>query len=192
MFPFDEAATWSKIERASRIAPSDFCAMMFSPAGSAEYPSQSATYWSCSAMSATVILWKSYFWHRERIVGKILFFSVVARMKMTYSGGSSRVLRNALNAAGESMWTSSMMKTRYFPVIGGTSTWLVISRMSSTELFEAASISMMLSERCSLKARQDSHSLQGSPSGVRCSQLMAFAKIRAVVVLPTPRCPQKR
>lgn len=37
---------------------------------------------------------------------------VVASMNMTYDGGSSRVLRNALNAACDSMWTSSIMNTR--------------------------------------------------------------------------------
>ena len=41
--------------------------------------------------------------------GSILCFSVVARMKMAWAGGSSRVFRKALNAAEESMWTSSMM-----------------------------------------------------------------------------------
>ena len=41
----------------------------------------------------------------------ILCFSVVARMKMACAGGSSSVLRKALKAAAESMWTSSMMKT---------------------------------------------------------------------------------
>lgn len=64
-------------------------------------------------------------------------------------------------------------------------------RMSSTELFDAASSSWMLSERPSLKLRHDSHVLQASaPSG--CRQLIALAKMRAQVVLPTPRGPQKR
>lgn len=49
----------------------------------------------------------------------------------------------------------------------------------------------MLSERPSLKLRHDSHVLQASaPSG--CRQLIALAKMRAQVVLPTPRGPQKR
>jgi hypothetical protein len=34
---------------------------------------------------------------------------VVANMNFTCAGGSSRVLSSALNAAVESMWTSSMM-----------------------------------------------------------------------------------
>jgi hypothetical protein len=37
--------------------------------------------------------------------------SVVARMKVTRPGGSSRVFRSALKAALESMWASSMMNT---------------------------------------------------------------------------------
>ena len=64
-------------------------------------------------------------------------------------------------------------------------------RMSSTELFDAASSSWMLSERFSLNERHDSQSLHASaPSG--CRQLIALAKMRAQVVLPTPRGPQKR
>ena len=37
------------------------------------------------------------------MVGKILCFSVVARMKITCAGGSSKVLRNALKAAVDNM-----------------------------------------------------------------------------------------
>ena len=46
------------------------------------------------------------------MVGSTLFFSVVARMKTAYDGGSSKVLRKALKAPVESMCTSSMMNTR--------------------------------------------------------------------------------
>ncbi len=73
-----------------------------------------------------------------------------------------------------------------------TRTWSVRLRMSSTELLEAASSSMMLSERFSLNALHEGHSLQGSPSAVGLAQLMVFAKMRAHVVLPTPRDPQNR
>lgn len=44
---------------------------------------------------------------------------------------------------------------------------------------------------CSI-ARHDSHTPHASPSLVGERQLMAFAKIRAQEVLPTPRGPQKR
>jgi hypothetical protein len=49
----------------------------------------------------------------------------------------------------------------------------------------------MLYERPSLNAMQDSHLLQGSLEVVSV-QLIAFANMRAVVVFPTPRGPQKR
>ena len=45
------------------------------------------------------------------MVGRILCFSVVARMKITCDGGSSSVLRKASKAAALSMCTSSMMNT---------------------------------------------------------------------------------
>ena len=64
--------------------------------------------------------------------------------------------------------------------------------MSSTPLLDAASSSWMLNERCSLNAAHDSHVLQASFSGVGVRQLMVLAKIRAQVVLPTPRGPQNR
>src|ERR1700748_2504994 len=44
----------------------------------------------------------------------------------------------------------------------------------------------------SLKETQEWQWLQASPSGLTFSQLMVFASIRAQVVLPTPRGPQKR
>ena len=65
------------------------------------------------------------------------------------------------------------------------------SRMSSTRLFEAASISATSSEvpsRIATHAAQRSH---GSPSR-RSVQLSALATIRASDVLPVPRGPTKR
>jgi len=49
------------------------------------------------------------------MVGRILCFSVVAKIKMAYGGGSSNVLRKALNADELNMCTSSMIYTLYFP-----------------------------------------------------------------------------
>jgi hypothetical protein len=46
---------------------------------------------------------------RDRIVAGSSWTSVVAKMKVTCSGGSSSVLSRALNAEPVSMWTSSMM-----------------------------------------------------------------------------------
>ena len=111
---------------------------------------------------------------------------------MTCFGGSSRVLRNALNAAVDSMCTSSMINTLYLPTCGGMRVCSMSDFICSTELLLAASSSKMLYERCSLKARQLSHSPHASPSAVGLKQLMALAKIRAHVVFPTPLGPQNR
>ena len=46
---------------------------------------------------------------RDKIVWGSLWTSVVAKMKITYEGGSSNVFKRALNALSESMWTSSTM-----------------------------------------------------------------------------------
>ena len=66
-------------------------------------------------MSGMLIRLKSKVWQRDRMVGRILCFSVVARMNIACAGGSSSVLRKALKAAVESIWTSSMIYTLYFP-----------------------------------------------------------------------------
>ena len=52
---------------------------------------------------------KSNRWQRERIVIGIFVGSVVQKMNLTCSGGSSSVFSKALNASRVSMWTSSMM-----------------------------------------------------------------------------------
>ena len=72
-------------------------------------PSASVTSRSLSAMVSMDIRLKSYLWHRERMVIGSLCTSVVARMNMTYEGGSSRVFSSALNAPVESICTSSMI-----------------------------------------------------------------------------------
>ena len=155
-------------------------------------PSFCATFFRCDMVFSTVIRSKSYIWQRDRIVGRILCFSVVARMKMTCAGGSSSVLRKALKAADDSMCTSSMMKTLYLPTCGGMRVCSMSDLICSTELLLAASSSKMLYERCSANALQLSHSPHASPSAVGFMQLMALAKMRAQVVLPTPRGPQNR
>ena len=190
MLPWQKLAAWSK--RASRIPPSAFSAIISRASSSYVYPSRSATIFRWLTVLETVIRSKSYIWQRDRIVGSSLFFSVVARMKMTYEGGSSSVFRKALKACVESMWTSSMMKTLYLPICGGMRVCSISCLIFSTELLEAASSSKILYERPSANALQLSHSPQASPSAVGCSQLMVLAKIRAHVVLPTPRGPQKR
>ena len=104
----------------------------------------------------------------------------------------SNVFRKALNADWVSMWTSSMIYTLYFPTCGGICTWSISVLMSSTPLLDAASSSWMQYERPSWKETQDSHWPQGSISAVGEEQLMVLAKMRAALVLPTPRGPQKR
>ena len=126
------------------------------------------------------------------MVGSILCFSVVASMNIACDGGSSRVFRKALKALCESIWTSSMIYTLYFPTGGGTWTWSIRALMSSTELLDAASSSWIQYERPSRKETQDSHSPQGVISSPGFEQLIIFAKIRAVVVFPTPLGPQNR
>ncbi len=47
------------------------------------------------------------------MVGSTFSGSVVAKMKMRCSGGSSTILSRALNPAVVTMWASSTMNTRY-------------------------------------------------------------------------------
>src|SRR5687768_11441903 len=105
----------------------------------------------CCTVSLVVILLKSKIWQRLRMVGRILCFSVVVRIKMAYDGGSSSVFRNALNADELSMCTSSIIYTLYLPACGGKRTCSTRLRISSTELLLAASSSCIFKEVPSLK-----------------------------------------
>jgi hypothetical protein len=75
---------------------------------------------------------------------------------------------------------------------------MMTSRVFSTCVFDAASISSTSIERPSAISRQEgqaSSSVARQGVGVGRSalwQLTAFASSRAVVVLPTPRAPEKR
>ena len=60
--------------------------------------------------------------------------------------------------------------------------------MSSTRLWDAASISITSRARPSRIATHEAHSSSGSPSR-RFVQLSAFATMRAIEVLPVPRGP---
>ena len=117
--------------------------------------------------------------------------SVVAKMNTACAGGSSSVFKRALKAESESICTSSTMYTLYLPATGGYCTFSRRSRISLTPLLEAASISVMSRLEGSANALQAAHLPQGEPP-CGCSQLMARAKIFAVLVLPVPRGPQKR
>ena len=90
------------------------------------------------------------------------------------------------------MCTSSMMYTFLLPTCGAMETCRIRFRMSSTLLLLAASSSKMLSEWPSSKVLQGAHWPQATRSSPRFSQLMVRARMRAQVVLPTPRGPVKR
>ena len=111
-------AHWSSRDSASRIAPSASRASSMAASGASSMPSCCATYVSRAAMSCGRIRPKSKRWQRDRIVAGSLCTSVVAKMNSTCAGGSSSVLSRALNAPAESICTSSMIYTRYFPVTG--------------------------------------------------------------------------
>ena len=133
----------------------------------------------------------SYFSHRDIIVAGTLCGSVVARIKVTKLGGSSRVFNSALKASFVSICTSSIMYTFCLPIEGLYSIFSFNSRISSIPRLEAASISIKSKNFPASNAKHISHSPQGSPF-FNLVQLSAFAKIRAVVVLPVPRGPIKR
>jgi hypothetical protein len=83
-------------------------------------------------------------------------------MKIACAGGSSNVFRNALNAADDNMWTSSMIKTLYLPCCGGMRVCSTSERMCSTELLDAASSSKILNDALSLNDLQDWQTLHAS------------------------------
>src|SRR5213594_1875662 len=112
-------------------------------------------------------------------------------MNTTWAGGSSSVLSRALNAEFDSMCTSSMMQIRYMPRNGVNLTFSRISRTSSTPVFDAQSISMTSTEVPWAISAQAGQVLQGVPVGP-FSQLSALARMRATVVLPTPRVPENK
>jgi hypothetical protein len=123
------------------------------------------------------------------MVGGILSGSVVAKTKRTWGGGSSRVFRKALKALLESMWASSRMKTFLGAVRGARRILSLSSRTSSTELLLAASISTTSGWAPFCTAWQWGQ----TPQGRFCPwHPTAMARRRAVVVLPTPRGPEKR
>src|SRR6266850_2526757 len=111
-------------------------------------------------------------------------------MNTTCGGGSSRIFRRALNAEVESMCTSSMMKILYRLRAAAYFALSRSSRMLSTLVLEAASISNTSIDLPAAISKHDGHALQGVMVGP-FSQLRPFAKIRAVVVFPTPRGPEK-
>ncbi|RIH75567.1 hypothetical protein Mterra_03966 [Calidithermus terrae] len=188
----------------SRMAPSAMRATRRSAAGSASRPRPCTMRPSFSAISPSERRRKRKCWVRERMVGGMRSGSVVAKMKITCSGGSSSVLSSALKALLDIMWASSRMTTLRLESKGASRIFSRRSRTSSTELLLAASISSTSGCRPSRTSRQPSHTPQGLvglPALPACAprtpssdpvQLTAWAMRRALVVLPTPRGPEKR
>ena len=98
-----EAKVWSRRLMASRMAPSDFCARKASAGSSYDSSCSLQIFSNLPIIPSCEILLKSYLWQRDKIVTGNLLGSVVAKIKITFSGGSSRVLSKALKAPVESM-----------------------------------------------------------------------------------------
>ena len=180
----------SKSVSASRIPPRESFAISSMVPGSAVIFSASITKLRRSAIFFSEIFWKSNRCARERIVSGTLSISVVAKINLTCSGGSSSVLRSALNALFPSICTSSIIYTLNFPKVGKNFASSIIARILSTSALLAPSISIISIIIPFSKAWQFSHALHGFPS-CKLRQLKLFARIRALVVFPVPRDPVK-
>src|SRR3954451_12118768 len=153
-----------------------------------------ATRWTTVESWSTVGRRKSKRWQRSTTVGMTLLASVVASTKIVAGGGSSSVLRKAFQAWGESMCASSRMYTLYRPLTGAYWTESRRSRMSSTELLDAASISITSIDVALAIDTHDSQTPHGStvgppPSAACARQFRQAARIFAIEVLPVPREP---
>ena len=172
----------------SLIAPSDSTAIVFSASSEIVTPISFVIIFSLFLMSSFDIFLKSNLWHLESIVAGNFCGSVVAKINLTCSGGSSNVFNRALNAPVDNMWTSSIIYTLYFALVGKKFTSSLICLISSTLLFEAASISTTsVSEPFNIPLHI-SHSLHGSPS-FGFKQFIALAKTFAADVFPVPLPP---
>ena len=114
---------------------------------------------------------------------------MVAKIKIACSGGSSNVFNKALKAPIDNICTSSIMYTLYFNSLGTNDILFFNSRISSTPLLLAASISIMSIQSLEKDALQRSHLPQAIPS-LGSKQLTFLANILDTVVLPVPRGPK--
>ena len=182
------ADAWSNNPIASLIPPLElFIISSIAPSSMLIFSFEIIFSRHCFILSCDILL-KSNLWHLEIIVAGIFCGSVVANINIIYSGGSSNVFNNALKAPIESIWTSSIIYTLYFDIDGTKLTLFFISLISSTPLFDAASISIISGLLLLLNDLQFSHSLQASPS-LLFKQLIAFANNFALLVLPVPLGP---
>ena len=127
------------------------------------------------------------------MVVSTLLGSVVAKMNLMCSGGSSTILSRALKPSRVTMCASSMMKILYRSRTGANVARSRRSRAWSTPPWLAASISITSREPAPSRAR--SRQLSQRPHGVAVgpsAQLRQRARMRAEVVLPQPRGPEKR
>ncbi len=112
--------TWSNTREHLAYRRRLFGRMMFRASGSAwrVIPSCEATYCKCSAMSVVVNpVGSRTLGISTEIVGNILCFSVVARMKIAMVRRFFPAFsRKRLKAAADSMCTSSMINTLYLPI----------------------------------------------------------------------------
>ena len=119
--------------------------------------------------------------------------SVVAKMNITCSGGSSTIFSKALKPCGVTICASSRMKILYRSRAGANPARSRSSRASSTPLWLAASISTTSIDPGPpvAKSLQLSHSPHGCDVGP-CAQFTQRARMRAELVLPQPRGPENR
>jgi len=96
----------------------------------------------------------------------------------------------AFDASPVSMCASSRITTLLLEAAGAYLTISRNSRIWSIPRFDAASISITSSEVPEAISLQESHSPQGVAVGP-FTQFSALARIRAAVVFPTPRAPEK-
>ncbi len=182
------AAQVSKRESASRREPSAKTASKEAAGSLRSIFSSPDTQSNRCAMASRPMRKKSKRWQRDKMVAGTLWISVVAKIKITWEGGSSSIFSKALNACIDNMCTSSMMYTLYRQRPGRYMVSLRNSRTSSTPLLEAASISTTSSRPPLSMPRQHGQVLQG-PSSCKFSQLTALANTLAQLVFPVPRVP---
>ena len=103
------AIAWSSIDSPSRTEPSAARATSASASGEISTFSFPAILPNHSTSTSCGTRLRSKRWQRDSTVTGTLRISVVANTNFTCGGGSSSVFSSALNAAVESMCTSSMM-----------------------------------------------------------------------------------
>ena len=188
----EKAMARSSSVSASRKAPPAFLAMIFAAPGVKSIFSAPAKSSRCALISSTVIGRKRNVWQRLTMVAGTLCFSVVARIKTTWAGGSSMVFNSALKELAESICTSSRINTlkRSREAARATVSIMASRTFSTCVLLAASSSSTSISALCAI-SRHCGHLPQGSGVGLSPLpvQFNALAKMRAVVVLPQPRGP---